>query len=178
MTFKCLMGNYQNISTSFEIIPGYNDMYKINDSGVVISFQRKKTRTLMPQLSCKGYFKVKLTKSGVCKTLSVHRLVLLTFVGPSNLWCNHKDGNKTNNHTSNLEYVTAQQNVIHSFEVLKVKRARGEKASKAKLTEKQVLEIRAAYVPYKMSSPKLAKKYGVSHPTIQAIINRESWKHI
>ena len=51
----------------------------------------------------------------------VHRLVLLTFDPPSspNLQVNHKDGCKYNNNIDNLEWVTAQENQLHSIEVLK-----------------------------------------------------------
>ena len=49
-----------------------------------------------------------------------------------------------------------------------------------KLTEKQVQEIKELYKPYTKgrSSPALAKKYGVSHPNILAIVKGTSWKHL
>lgn len=53
---------------------------------------------------------------------------------------------------------------------------RGEDAGWAKLTEKQVIEIRglAARIQYRL----LAAQYGVSVPTIKDIVYRKSWKHI
>lgn len=48
----------------------------------------------------------------------VHREVALAFIpNPYNLpEVNHIDGDKHNNHVSNLEWVTHQQNVQHSFD--------------------------------------------------------------
>jgi len=56
--------------------------------------------------------------------------------------------------------------------------ARGEDTALAKLTTKDVLAIRKSYIPYKNSSVKLAKKYGVKHSTILNIISNKTWKHL
>lgn len=55
---------------------------------------------------------------------------------------------------------------------------RGENQVFAKLTEQQVKEIRAKYVPWKYTRGMLAIKYGVSPTTIQMILERKNWKHI
>ena len=51
--------------------------------------------------------------------LKIHRVVAHTFLGPppsEDAWqVHHRDGNRGNNHISNLEYVTGSQNVSHSF---------------------------------------------------------------
>ena len=48
----------------------------------------------------------------------VHRVVAGAFLGPppsEDAWqVHHKDGNPSNNHISNLEYVTCSQNHCHS----------------------------------------------------------------
>ena len=48
---------------------------------------------------------------------SLHRLVAFAFFGPPPSRChthvNHKDGNKSNNAASNLEYVTPAENAAH-----------------------------------------------------------------
>lgn len=50
----------------------------------------------------------------------------------------------------------------------------GETHPAAKLTEREVLEIRASALPREQ----LEAKYGVSKPTIHQIINRQTWKHV
>lgn len=53
--------------------------------------------------------------------LNLHRIVYQKFVGDLDplLQINHKDGNKKNNHFSNLEQVTQSENMFHLFRVLK-----------------------------------------------------------
>lgn len=59
-----------------------------------------------------GYLEVTLWKDNCQYTRSVHSLVAQTFLGVyEGLEVNHKDGNKTNNHVDNLEWVTRQQNI-------------------------------------------------------------------
>ena len=49
----------------------------------------------------------------------LHRLVAFAFLGPpptqQHIYVNHKDYNKGNNAVDNLEYVTASENLLHSF---------------------------------------------------------------
>jgi hypothetical protein len=57
-------------------------------------------------------------------------------------------------------------------------RARGEAHHRARLTEAQVLAIRAEYLPFKMTARMLAARYGVSIPTIRFILRRRIWQHL
>lgn len=58
--------------------------------------------------------------------------------------------------------------------------ARGEEMPQAKLTESQVLEIRASHVLYSRThgAPALARKYGVHVRTIEKILSWGSWAHV
>lgn len=47
-----------------------------------------------------------------------------------------------------------------------------------KLTEADVLAIRAEYVPGKVRMKDLGAKYGITQPTVSEIINRKIWTHI
>ena len=67
---------------------------------------------LKPRKNRGGYLQLQLTKNGIRKTFTIHKLVALTFIpNPENLPCvNHKDENKENNHVDNLEFCTIQYN--------------------------------------------------------------------
>lgn len=65
----------------------------------------------------KNYLRVCLSKQGVCKWKTVHRLVAETFIpNPDNKpQVNHIDGNKQNNNIQNLEWVTNKENCRHAI---------------------------------------------------------------
>lgn len=73
-----------------------------------------------------GYVKASICDDNlVRKLVSVHRFIATAFVPvPARLQdhpkpeVNHKDGNKANNHYTNLEWCTHQENIQHSYDVL------------------------------------------------------------
>jgi hypothetical protein len=73
---------------------------------------------LNQKITKKGYFSVSLQKDGKTKHVLVHRLVAEKFIRikrPDQIYVNHKDGNKSNNYVSNLEWVTASENTKHAW---------------------------------------------------------------
>lgn len=53
------------------------------------------------------------------KPVAVHRLVMFAHLGDppdGKPWVNHKDGNKANNHVSNLEWTSISENIQHKFD--------------------------------------------------------------
>ena len=68
----------------------------------------------------KGYMKVLLCDKGDELYKTVHRLVAEAFIpNPDGKpQVNHIDGDKQNNHVSNLEWVTNSENQLHSWDVL------------------------------------------------------------
>jgi len=67
------------------------------------------------QLQWKWYLICDLKINGRYKHFSIHRLVMLWFVWPSDLQVNHKNWIKTDNRICNLEYATQSENVRHSY---------------------------------------------------------------
>lgn len=154
-------------------IEGYEGYYKISNLGKVNSLRNKKI--LKPYLS-DGYYRVTLCVNGNRKIYKIHRLVAKSFVlnTHNKLHVNHMDGNKINNNIDNLEWCTNHENRIHAALIGLM--PYGENHCNSKLTNKQVLEIRKKYIPFKYGQTKLAKEYGVHHSTIQDILNYKQWK--
>ena len=116
------------------------------------------------------------------KSFYAHRLVYECFFGkiPDDLQINHRDCNKQNNATRNLELVTAKENMQHAKQMGRLSAVIGEGVAhpQAKLTEAAVLEIRRAYAAKELHQYQLSKKYLVSQKMISKIVRREKWKHI
>ncbi len=113
-------------------IPGYEGLYQVSNFGRIWSNERVVTvdysnnyRTVVDEFKYTqpgkimklrqnkgGYVVVSLTKNKIQKKYMVHRLVAQAFIpNPNNLpFINHKDENKQNNHTNNLEWCDAKYN--------------------------------------------------------------------
>jgi hypothetical protein len=168
-------------------IPGFS-RYEASSEGRLRSLNYKRTskiQILCPALSADGYLKTMLLDdTGKYRSWMVHKFVMLAFVGlvPNGKEINHKDGVKLNNRAENLEYVTRSENCLHSFRLGLQVRRRGSLNGMAKLTEKQVKDIRE----YRKTRgryygrERLAKKYGISIAQIKAIVTRRRniWPHV
>lgn len=108
----------------------------------------------------------------------VHRLVLLTFVGPcpDGMEGCHNDGNPNNNNINNLRWDTRKSNRADS--ILHGTHPRGSMSSQAKLTEDQVIAMRAIYAQGNTSLSQIARNHGVSVSLVSQIINRKIWLHV
>ena len=154
--------------------------YCVNEDGLILN---TRTRGMVrPSINKKGYLQVCLTNKN---TYSIHRLVALTFIEnkENKTEVNHIDGNKLNNHISNLEWNTTQENLEHKRinnlgKTLKAKlSATGINNSQAKLDEEDVIFIRTN-CETKIDIKKFSKELDVSIATIYDIKNRRSWTHI
>jgi hypothetical protein len=123
-----------------------------------------------------GYFIVCANREKIIIPKTVHRLVALAWhkKPPWATQVNHIDGNKTNNHFTNLEWCTCKENIQHASKL--GLRPHGEGHAWAKLNEAQVREIKKLLG--KVSRSTIAERYGVSKGAIQCIANGKSWKHI
>jgi hypothetical protein len=114
----------------------------------------------------KGYMRISLRADKYIRCHYVHRLVAEYFIGESPLDVNHIDGNKFNNHFSNLEYVNDKQNLNHAY-VTGLK--------KGKLNKEQVNEIKALY-NNGVRQRDLVKQFNVSPAAICTLLKGRSYK--
>jgi len=122
-----------------------------------------------------GYLQVRAMINWKRYYTQAHRLVYHHFHGPipEGTPLNHKNGVKIDNRPENLELTTYSGNTRHMIDVLKKGRVLnqyGESNSMAKLTGKQVEEIRILYAKGKMNQLELAKKFGVAFQTISKTV--------
>lgn len=115
-------------------IKGYEGAYQVSNLGRVRSLDREVRAGHGSMRRCKGtylkpsvdkftgYMVVTLSKSASLNTLPIHRFVMVTFKGESNLHVNHINGNKLDNRLENLEYVTRLRNTNHYYSDLKNKK--------------------------------------------------------
>lgn len=173
------------ILVMWENIPN-NEGYRVSNTGLIESLPKvwvsgkgrvlSHSGKLLSQQMCRqGYLSVKL-KGGV--RYKTHRLVAMSFIpNPNNKQeVNHKDGNKSNNNVSNLEWVTPSENVIHSLSTGLKKPVIGERHGRSKLKEKDVLFIRNNH--HKYTFRYFAKMFNVDASIISDCVKRITWKHI
>lgn len=174
----------------WEYIPDYESVYGISSHGRVFSYPRTESvassrtgghhryragKFLTPKVGNAGYSQIGLYLNGKCKRHLVHRLVAKAFiVNPDNLKeVNHIDGDKLNNHYSNLEWSTRKLNSLHSTQILK--KNRGENNSFSLLTEQQVLEIKDLLLSGH-SQKDIAAQFNVTNHAIYRIHRGFNWQ--
>jgi hypothetical protein len=120
----------------------YLNVFNVQEDGSVW----RSGRQLKPEVSDRGYARIRTRVGGKVTKFSVHRAVAKCFIpNPEGKPCiNHKDGNKVNNKVENLEWVTY-------------------------LTDSQVQEIKQKR-DAGMKQAELAKMYGVSPSQISRIL--------
>ena len=98
-------------------VNNFEGLYEVSTFGRVRSIARSTTRGGIRKISlCRGYEFVRLCKNGIHYNAKVHRMVAEAFLPKREVAneINHIDGNKRNNHVSNLEWCTPKENMQHS----------------------------------------------------------------
>jgi hypothetical protein len=103
-------------------VKGYEEFYEVSNLGRVKSLGRRGSgciltdRILKPRLDGKGYPFVTLCIKRKQEMYRVHRLVCLAFhENPNNLpSVNHLDETRTNNKSTNLEWITHRANINYT----------------------------------------------------------------
>jgi hypothetical protein len=96
----------------------YDGRYYISECGKIWSSIKKIWMTA--NISRLGYAQINILNPRTNRAFSaVHRIIAYTWIGnppEDKQEINHKDGDKLNNHASNLEWCSRSQNVKHGFD--------------------------------------------------------------
>lgn len=172
----------------FKDIPGYEGYYQAGTDGTIRSVdkpvrqwsggtQLKRGKVLSPATDRLGYMRVALSRYNKLTTYPVHRLVALTHIlNPENLReINHKDGNKSNNDISNLEWSTHLDNMRHAYKNNLVPIQSGDAHCRTifkKSEHPKIIELHKSG----LTAPAIGRMLGCSHDTIYRIISPEKYK--
>lgn len=153
-----------------------------------------KEREMSVRVNNRGYKTVSFNRT----THMVHKLVARGFIAnpEGKLYVNHMDGNKLNNHYSNLEWCTIAENNKHARETGLHVQAKGHKIKyksdktktkslanlkdKTILTDEQVRYVREVYIPrhVEFGASALARRFGVSNVAMSNAINGKTFTNI
>lgn len=161
----------ENNTELWRPVIGYENRYFISNQGRVKGVrQHKKTHPngyILSSAPSWEYPTVGLYNGTTQKSFLVHRLVAMAFLplpaGIKKLEVHHKNGIKTDNRISNLEWITHRKNIT----------------GRPKLTEFQVAKIRLL-LKTQMTQRNIAELFGVSTSIIYQIrkgLNRFKFQH-
>ena len=166
---------------------GYETYFKVSTYGQIYS---KRTNKILKLCIGKTGYYIFCTRFdgrlGKAKCFKVHRLIAQTFMKNTDNkpFVNHKDLNKLNNNISNLEWVTAKENLLHAIEngaldlTNLIESARVRNYENRRLSESDVYYILDNYKKGKMSAMKLSIALNVSRGCIRGIIERTAYKDV
>lgn len=184
ITYFCEIDSKYKLEQWIDVV-GFEGDYNVSDLGRVKSkryHNGTSERIIKQSVTQKEYLHVVVYKNKKPFYHSAHRLVAIAFipnpenkidVGHFGKYPDGKEGNRKDNRCTSLKWVTRAENLKHSFEFGRSDN-NGINHSQAKLTEKQVLEIRASV----LTNKELSILYGICDAHICTIRKRRSWKHI
>jgi len=174
-------------------IKPFNKYYKISNKGDIKSLDRYcyhpsnkvnhfyKGKPLKSKIDKYGYKTISLHANGISKHFCISRLVALAFIpNPKNKpQINHKNGVKTDNKVINLEWATPSENMKHAYRCLGRTSPfkKGEKHINAKLTNKQVLQIRKLH-KQGLKQQVIADRFNIRQDHVSRIVNKIDWHHV
>lgn len=167
---------------------GYEGFYEVSNLGRVRSLDRNVTyrngrnkdwrgQILKSSMTGSGYPGVELCRNGTGKTTLVHVLVAAAFIGPrpKGKHVAHYDGDKSNPKLSNLRYASPTEN--NADKIRHGKTAHGERNGLAKLTDADIMAIRARLQAGERGNA-IAKDFGVTPANISQIKLLQTWPHL
>ena len=142
--------------------------YKVSDTGLV--YDQKLNRLGSQNTNSDGYRCITLrSDEGLRKSFNVHRLVCILYLeNPEKKeTVNHKDGIKSNNVVSNLEWNTRSENTQHAWDTGLIKDLEGRKEGIREKQGKKVLCITTGVIYNSIG--KAAEELGLSKSNISSV---------
>lgn len=181
------MKKYRLLKEEWRDVPicGLEKTYKVSNTGKVISVMSNKILTPYPNWA--GYLTVHLRNGRlkINKVVAIHRMVAIAFLGDKTnygLQVDHIDNDKNNNSVSNLQWITGSENVSKAFKQGRpspkrnsITNRNGYRSPTAKLTKKDINEVKYLLKNKMMKQKNIAEKYGVSKSCICHIKNGRSY---
>ena len=157
----------------------YSGFYEVSNTGKLRNAKTK--REVKLNIGKTGYYVYTggLGSRKLRKTFKLHKCLMEAFVPniQNKPFINHKDGNKLNNSFDNLEWCTGKENVQHSYDTgLRIEKT-GAKRHGSKLTEEDVVFIKANYKPRdrKLGTRGMARKFNVDHKVIVDVLKNRKY---
>jgi hypothetical protein len=151
--------------------------YFVTENGDVFRKWGEKYKKLKQRIN--EYKSVNIYTGSVAskKNMKVHRMIAECYIpNPDNKpQVNHIDGDKLNNHYTNLEWVTREENLNHAKK--NGLYPRGVEHQTSKFTKKDIEYIRNNHIPKhkKYGARALSREFNVAIRTIIKIINNISY---
>ena len=166
------------IKTEDIFIDGEKSQYTVDTLGRIYSKITKKY--LKPFVNPSGYYLVDLRHNNKSHTMQLHRIVATAFIPNPKLLptVNHKDGDKSHNYASNLEWMTQLDNVRHAWATGLAKPRYGTDNPANKYTEEQIHAVCAYIEMDQLTNLEIAKICNVNITLIRDIKFRGKWKQI
>ena len=167
--------------TEWRKIPGLS-RYSVSEDGLIrrdVAIYRTPPGIVKASINDRGYWRVTLRcDDGTQVSRTSHSFVALAFLGPrppGKMVC-HNGGDKLNIHYSNLRYGTAKSNNADTQAHGKV--PFGTLHPGAKLSEKDIPEIRRLLAAHSLTQAEIGKLFGVSQRAIWQVAAGKKWKHV
>ena len=156
-----------------KMIKGFPN-YVINSDGTVMNV--KTGKYLKPEITRNGYARVTLSAFGTTKRYLLHRLVAELFVPGRTTdrnYVDHKDNNKLNNKSFNLQWVTPRENSVKA--VKDGLYGMCENHSNSKYSNELITDIYTDYKLNKLSRKDIMYKYNVPKSLCDDVLYKKHW---
>jgi|SRR5579872_1801003 len=161
-------------------VVGYEDHFQISDHGRIL---RKRTNRILKSRIHDGYVVIDPKVNGEVIHFRLHILVANAFLDSPDdhildwaaktkygtPYVNHKDGNKANNHSGNLEWCTGSENMCHAHSY-----------KTEPLTSDDIIKIKSIYIPGRKGGfgcRKIAKLLGLDVNSVTNVIHKNFLCH-